>query len=228
MSGALARIGALFVEPGDRVVRREPVRPSGGSPTVVVLCSATRARAAAAGLALALAGGAGSVCAVAAGLGIASPPPAAVALLSARRAAARLHAERMAVCASGRLVWLADGRGGDAAQEGPALAAAASAELGRAAAIAGAPGALALPLVRTAALDRVLAWHAGIVVVPEPDRDEALLARALASLAELGRPVVAMEPPTRRAGALAVAGLRAPRCAAHAVAQLDAAGMRDA
>jgi hypothetical protein len=253
VSGALGRIGALFVEPGrrftaggsehlgaaggsgrrvagggpgHRVVARESVRPSGGVPTVVVLCSATRARAAAAGLALALSGDCGSACALAGVVGDATALPTAVPLLASRRAAARLHERRVAASASGRLVWLGAGRNGGTEEDPSAFAAAASAELGRAVGLVGAPAVLSIPFARTEALDRVLAWHAGTVVVPEPGADGALVARALASLGELDRPVVAMAPPARWAAALAVAGLCAPRCATDAVAQLDLAGVR--
>jgi hypothetical protein len=252
----LARLGALFFEPersvaagapagrhgdagagGDSALAgprggagagghaRGPVGPCGGAPTVVVLCSATRARAAAAGVALALAGACGSACATVAGIGVPGVPPDAAALPAARRAAARLRADRLAAGASGRLVWL-DDPAGDAVQDGAGLAGAASSALGRAVAVVGTPAVLAVPFARTAALDRVLGWHAGIVVVREPAVDDALVDRSLASLAALGRPVVELTPPARWPAALSVAGLRAPGCAAQAVAQLGLAGVR--
>jgi len=100
------------------------------------------------------------------------------------------------------------------------IAAAAGAALGRAATAAGAPAALAIPFPRVAGLDRVLAWHDGIVVVREPSAPQALVDRALASLRRLGRPVATLAP---AGGALALAaalGLHAPPSAHAAVAEL--------
>lgn len=117
-------------------------------------------------------------------------------------------------------MWLADRRGPLPADDREAHAAAVSAELARAAAAAGLPTAVSLPFARTAALDRVLAWHDAIVVVREPDASDAVIERALASLAALGCPVSVMAPPPRLAAALAVGGVRAPAEAVHAVAAL--------
>jgi hypothetical protein len=182
---------------------------------VAVLCTPARARAAASGVALAL-GGACVLAGAAGGGGSASLG----ALPTARRAAAGLRELRLPAGASGRVVWLADGRGSLPADDRAARAAATSAELARAVVVAGSPAAVALPVARTAALDRVLAWHDAIVVVREPDASGAVIERALTSLAALGRPVVAMAPPPRLAAALAVGGLRAPVEAVNAVAAL--------
>ncbi len=124
---------------------------------------------------------------------------------------------------NGRLVWLLDRRGALPADDAAVRAAATSVELGRAAALVGVPAAVALPFARTAALDRVLAWHDAIVIVPESDTHAAVVARGLESLAELGRPVAAMAPPARLSGALAAAGLRVPMEAMRAVADLETA-----
>ncbi|HXE45459.1 MAG TPA: hypothetical protein VN635_09680 [Conexibacter sp.] len=138
-----------------------------------------------------------------------------------RRAVVRLRERGLAPSGSGRLVWLPDRRGPLAEEDDAvARAAATSAELAGAAAAAGIPAVVALPLIRTAALDRVLAWHDAIVVVREPGVSAAMIEQALASLAALGRPVAAMAPPTRLAAALAVAGVRAPVEAQQAVAAL--------
>jgi len=128
--------------------------------------------------------------------------------------------------ASGRLVWLADRRGGLVADDTAARAAVMSAELGRAAAFAGIPAAIALPFPRTPALDRVLAWHDAVVVVREPDAPAAVIERALTSLAELSRPVATMAPPPRLSGTLAAWGVVAPAEAMRAVAELELGGAR--
>ncbi|HEU4704030.1 MAG TPA: hypothetical protein VFS37_16225 [Conexibacter sp.] len=190
-----------------------------GAPLVAILCAQPRARVAAAGVALALARASGCPLALAGGIGA---PPAAVALAlpSARRAAAALRRRALPAHASGRLVWVADRRGALPDDDGPSRCAAAGAELGRSAAALGAPAAVAYPFARTDALDRVLAWHDAVVVVREPDAPAVVIERALASLARLGRPAVAMAPPSRAAGALAVAGFAVPAEAAAAVAAL--------
>src|SRR5437764_568853 len=100
------------------------------------------------------------------------------------------------------------------------------AELGRSATFAGVPATLALPFARTDALDRVLAWHDAIVVVREPDAAPTVIERALASLAELGRPVAAIAPPRRLSGTLAAGGVVAPAEAVRAVAELELGGVR--
>ncbi len=142
------------------------------------------------------------------------------ALPAARRAAARIRERGLPAMASGRLVWLADGRGSVPVDDRAARAAATSAELARAAGAAGLPAAVALPFARTAPLDRVIAWHDAILVVRELDASDAVIERALASLAALGRPVAAMAPPSRFAAALAASGVRAPAEAVHVVAAL--------
>jgi len=188
-------------------------------PLVAVLCTSARAHAAAAAIALALARTTGAGCGLAAAVGLGGGVSIG-ALPAACRAADRLRERGLPATASGRLVWLADRRAPLAGKDAAACAAAASVELARAAAEAGAPGALALPLVRTDALDRVLAWHDALVVVPEPAAAGALAERALASLAALGRPLGLVVPPARTAAALAVAGVRAPAEALHATAAL--------
>jgi hypothetical protein len=188
--------------------------------SVAVLCTPPRARAAAAVVALALARGLGARCALAAVAGVQQPASSFACMPSVRRASAALRGSALPVSASGRLVWLADRRGPLPGDDPAGHAAALSVELGHAAAAVGAPAAVALPMPRTDALDRVLAWHDAIVVVPEPDAVEGVVARALAELAGLGRPVVAIAPPRRTAGALAVAGVVAPPEAVAAVAGL--------
>lgn len=201
-----------------RSAHGRPAAPGSSFPLVAVLCAAARSHAAAAGVALALArGGAGcGIATVAGGGGGAAlvPSPAT------RRAAVRVRERGLAAIGTGRLVWLPDRRGSLIEDDAAAHAAAMGAELARAATTADAPGAVGLPLARTGALDRVLAWHDAIVVVGEPDAPEGIVEQAVASLAALGRPVVAMAPPARFAAALAVAGVRAPAEAVHAVATL--------
>lgn len=189
------------------------------APLIAVLCAEPRARVAAAGVALALARQGGGRFA----LGGAVGAPAAAALLAtprARRAAGVLRQRGLPATASGRLVWIADRRGALPAGDAASRCAASGAELGRAAAVLGAPAAVAYPFGRTDALDRVLAWHDAIVVMREPDAPDAMIERALASLARLGRPVAAMVPPPRASGALAVAGCAVPAEAAAVVAEL--------
>ncbi len=191
----------------------------GRQPLVAVLCTPERSRVSASGIALALARGLRAPCGLAGAVG-GGQIVSTGALPAAHRAAVRMRERGLPATASGRLVWLADGRGPLPADDRAARAAATSAELARAAAAAGMPAAVALPFARTAALDRVLAWHDAILVVREPDASEAVIERALASLAALGRPVAAMAPPTRVAAALAAGGVRAPAEAVHAVAAL--------
>ena len=99
-----------------------------------------------------------------------------------------------------------------------------AATLGRAASAARVPAALALPLARTDALDRVLGWHDAFVVVRDPAAADVVFERALASLARLGRPLATMPPPPRPAATLATAGLSAPAGATAAIARLGLAG----
>jgi len=175
---------------------------------------------AASGLALALAHELRFACALAGAVG--EVPVASLgAVPSARRVAAAARAGGLPATASGRLVWLADRRAAMGPADAADQAAAMSAELGRCATAAGAPSAVAIPSARTAAVDRVLAWHDAIVVVVEPELAESILERALVGLRALGVPVATMTPPARGAGALAAAGLRAPREARQAVAALE-------
>jgi hypothetical protein len=206
-------------------------------------------RVAAAGVALALAQVAGSPIALAGSVSTTARPISLGSYPAARRAGAQLRGQGLPATAIGRLVWVSDRRvvrssaagearlssdliaashdtrevpapmGGEWQPDQAALAAGASVELGRAALATVAPAALAIPFVRTTALDRVLAWFDGIVVV-SPQDDAPMLDRALASLGALGRPVVAMAPLPRLAGMFAAAGLRAPAEALEAVTQL--------
>lgn len=249
MSDAFARLRGVFVEPPTTVVavRAEaatarfpawvaaptaqtlsPAAPGGRGghvPTVVVLCAASRSRVVAATFALALARALGTPAGIAAAVGaLATDAGSLLAAPSARRAVARLRARDQEACAAGRLVWLADRRAADAeeivARDPAAAAAAASADLGRAVAATGLPGALAVPLVRSAALDRVIGWHDGVIVIREPDAEPAVVDRVRASVAALGRPVVFASPPARHAAILAEAGLHVPAAAVQAVVQL--------
>jgi len=211
------RAGALSLARG---AHRRPVARGGEPSLVAVLCAPARGRVAAAGLALALVRALGAGCGIAGVLG-GGMSAALVPSPAGRRAVVRLRERGLAPSGSGRLVWLPDRRGPLAEEDDAvARAAATSAELAGAAAAAGIPAVVALPLIRTAALDRVLAWHDAIVVVREPGVSAAMIEQALASLAALGRPVAAMAPPTRLAAALAVAGVRAPVEAQQAVAAL--------
>lgn len=187
--------------------------------SVAILCAPPRARAAASAVALALARATNGPCALAAAVGVDAAAPFG-GTVAARRAAASLRMSGRAAAARGRLVWLADRREVET-DDAAGRAAALSAELRRAATAAGgSPTAIALPFARSDALDRVLAWHDALVVVHEPGMPPALLDRALASLAALGRPVAAMAPPSRLAATFAAAGLAAATDATGAVAQL--------
>ncbi|HET6449201.1 MAG TPA: hypothetical protein VFG31_08835 [Conexibacter sp.] len=218
MSDALAWTRGLA-----RPVHARPLLPGVGdgrpTPLVAILCAAPRARAAAAGIALALARALDAPCALAAVVGE-QTPGVLVGVPSAHRAVAALRARSLSVAASGRLVWLADRRGPRSVDDVAGRAAAVSAELGRSAMAVGAPAAVAIPFARVAALDRMLAWHDALVAVCEPDAADGVVDCALASLAELGRPVVAMTPPRRSSGLLAVAGLASPSEAEAAVSEL--------
>jgi hypothetical protein len=195
------------------------------APTILVLCTAPRARVAAAVFAMALARTLGTPCGIAASAGVGGRlPGAGLATPAARRVAARLRARGQHATASGRLVWLPDRRVAapreivDADLAG--AAAAASADLGRAALAGGVPAVLALPHARTAALDRVIAWYDGIVVVREPDATAAVMNRVVESLSALGRPVVCVSSPPRHEAVLTLPGLRTSPAALSAVAQL--------
>jgi hypothetical protein len=195
------------------------------APLVAILCTAPRGRIAASALALALARASRCSCALAGAVGE-DPSGSVGGTPSARRAARGVRDRGLPAAASGRLVWLPDRRGALVADDVAGRAAVMSAELGRAAAFMGAPAAIALPFARTAALDRVLAWHDAIVVVREPDAPAAVIERALTSLAKLGRPVATMVPPLRLSGMLAARGAVAPAEAKWAVAELELGGVR--
>ena len=219
-----------------------PLAAARPAPLVAILCSPARGRAAASAIALALARAVGSPCALAGAVGH-GPIGSIGSGVAGRRAVGTLRERGLPGVASGRLVWLADRRGTptdagapaltapSATEAGPGMealppmdvaarAAASSAELWRAAAAIGAPAALALPFARTDALDRVLSWHDAIVVVREPGLAASLVEQALESLVALGRPVAAMTPPPRLPAMLATYGLRAPREAIEAIAEL--------
>ena len=233
MSVELPDPRALF--PGG-VALPAPATPVAASapPTVAVLCDPAHATLAASAAALALAAAAGTRCAVAMAVGRgerAAMPLAA----TAGRGAARLRGRGYDATAVGRLVCLADLRvsrrpqavAGGAAGCGPidddpvGAVAAASLELAGAARAIGAPAAVAIPLARTAALDRVLGWHDGIVVVDDERTTMPELAElARASLSTLDRPLAAMALPSRLTGRAALAGLRATDAAVRAIAEL--------
>lgn len=220
---ALSRPAAFGVPRPRRTAAAPGAGRAPGTPLVAVLCAEPRAHVAAAGVALALARMTGSRLALAGAVGA----PATATLLAtprARRAAGALQRQGLPASASGRLVRLADRRGALALDDAASRCAAAGAELGRSAAALGAPAASAYPFARTDTLDRVLAWHDAIVVVREPDAPAAMIEHALASLAQLRRPVGAMAPPPRVPGILAVAGLAVPVEAAAVVAELFSAG----
>lgn len=212
-----------------RVARRAVAVSGAGAPLpaplVAILCTTPRGRVAAAGIALALARASRRPCALAGAVGE-DPSGSIGGMPGARRVAHGVRDRGLPAAASGRLVWLPDRRGALVADDIAGRAAVMSAELGRAAAFAGAPAAIALPFARTAALDRVLAWHDAIVVVREPDAPAAVIERALTSLAKLGRPVATMAPPLRLSGALAAWGVAAPAEAMRAVADLELGGVR--
>jgi hypothetical protein len=216
VNASIARVGRRsFI-----AATRPPASRPPSQPLVAILCAESRARMIAAGVALALMRACGTRCALAAAVGE-EMGSAVGAMPAAHRAARGLRERGVDATASGRLAWVADARGPLAANDDVAArAAACSAELGRAAIAVGAPAAVAFPLARTAALDRVLAWHDAIVVVREPQVAPGVVERALASLAELGRPVAAMAPPRRSFGALTAAGLLMPPEAKAAVAGL--------
>ncbi|MFL5818679.1 MAG: hypothetical protein ACJ76L_13915 [Conexibacter sp.] len=195
------------------------------APLVAILCTAPRGRSAASALALALARASRCSCALVGAVGE-SPSGSVGGMPSARRAARGVRDRGLPAAASGRLVWLPDRRGTLVAGDTAGRAAVMSAELGRAAAFVGAPAAIALPFARTAALDRVLAWHDAIVIVREPGAPAAVIERALSSLSELGRPVAAMTPPPRLSGALAAGGVVAPAEAMRVVAELELGGVQ--
>lgn len=201
------------------------------APTVAVLCDPAHGAATASAVALALADACGSRCAVAAAVG-----HGAVAGLPAgpgvRRATAELTARGYDAIAVGRLVWLADLRvtrrhDDDAAalRDDPVAAVAAAAlEVAGAARALSVPAALAIPLARSEALDRVLGWHDAIVVVEDGRTTTPELAGLIAaSLAQLGRPVAAMGLASRLRARMTAAGVGRPAAAIRAVAELGLA-----
>jgi hypothetical protein len=208
VSEAIARAGTL------RIARRTLAAgaanaggPRPSMPLVAVLGSCRHAAVGACAMALALTRACGAASALAGAVGVLHRQPHLGGLPAARGSAARLRARGLPAVAVGRLVWVALE---DACDDETGLAAAMAATLGRAAAAVRAPAALALPLARTEALDRVLAWHDAFVVVREPDMPDVLVESALASLARLGRPVATMPVLSRVDAALAAGGLRAP------------------
>lgn len=206
-------------------------------PTVAVLSDPRHGPVAAAAVALALADACRQRVGIAAVVGRGSVTPFSLGA-GARRSTAQLRERGYDAAPVGRLVWLADLRvsqrdrgdgersettvGRDPAAEDPVGAvAAASLELIGAARAVAAPAALAIPLARCAALDRVLGWHDAIVVVEDGRTTLPELVQLIAeSLTALDRPVAAMPLPTRLHAAPAAAGLRAPAPAAAAVASL--------
>lgn len=219
---ALAITPSLIVTAEPRA-RSGAIGPSGPPPVVAVLCAPRSARAAAAAVALALARLGRRPVALVAAVGVDGVAPVPVsAVPAARRAVARLHERDQHASASGRLVWLGERRSPWAAADAdaPGVTAAASAALGRAAAVVRAPAALAIPLARTAALDRVLRWHDGVVIVRDADLTEGVLDRVRHSLAALDRPVAEMPGLPRFAATAAALGIAAPTVAMRAVAEL--------
>lgn len=207
-------------------------------PTVAVLCDPAAGLVAACAVALALGVAAGTRRAVAMAVGHGERPALPLTAASGR-GAAYLRERGYDAAAVGRLVWLADLRVARRAHVdgraplGPhdddpvGVVAAASVELSGAARAVGAPGAVAIPLARTAALDRVLGWHDGIVVVEDERTTMPELAElARESLATLDRPVTAMALPSRLPARAAVAGLRASEAALRAVAELGLASVQ--
>ncbi|MBB4664490.1 hypothetical protein [Conexibacter arvalis] len=105
--------------------------------------------------------------------------------------------------------------------------AAISLELAGAARALSVPAALAIPLARSSALDRVLGWHDAIVVVEDGRSTTPELSELVReSLAALDRPVAPMAPPSRAQARAAAAGIRAPSAAARAIAELELARAR--
>ncbi len=228
MSALGSQVRGLFVEPRPRVAAVVPVRAFPAMPSVVVLGTPAHGRVVAAGIAVALARALGIPAGLAGAIGAGPITPAALAVApAARRAAARLRRQGHDASARGRLVWLADRRAATGlrafADDPVGTAGASCAELARAAAAIRAPSALALPSPRSEGLDRVLAWHDGIVVVREPDATEGLTDLVLASVAALGPPVACVEAPSRVAGTVALLGVVPPAFAVRAVEQLGIA-----
>jgi hypothetical protein len=203
--------------------RSAAIGPSGALPVIAVLCDSRCARTAAAAVALALARFVRRPVALAAAVSVDGPPSVlAPAVPAARRAVARLHERGQHASASSRLVWLGNRHAAWAAADAdaPGVAAAASSSLGRATAVVRAPAALAIPLARTTALDRVLRWHDGIVIVRDADTTDDMLDCVRRSLAALDRPVAEMPCIPRLAATAAELGIVAPAAATRAVAAL--------
>lgn len=147
------------------------------------------------------------------------------AFVAGRHAGAEVRAHDPPAAAAGRhasAVGEAHQRSAYRADGAPAASAAVelSAAVARASAASAVPAALAIPCARSEEIDRLLASCDGIVVVREPSSSPAIHDVVLGSLAELGRPVVAMEATTRLASSAARAGLHAPAGAVEAVAHL--------
>jgi hypothetical protein len=214
------RVGRLFVAPSG--VALTVPHPSVRS--LVVLCRPERTRPLAASAAIALAAVTGTRCALASVAGLVDPPPGlGLGVLGSRRALAVVRAAGHRCGARGRVVWVADRRAdveAVVASDPVGAVAAASHELGTLAAATGLPAVLALSLVRTEALDRVLGWHDGLVAALEPDATEGIAERVQESLAALGLPFACVAVPSRWDGALAEWGMRAPAPIVTAVADL--------
>ena len=206
MSELLARVCALFVSPAPRGAAR-PARAA-PVPSVALLCRPEDALPTGGALALALAREARTRRALV-GVWRAGPraaePVRAPALAEARRLVHALAAHSLEAEASGRLarLLLPD-------EPEPALAAGA-----RAAAVAAAPTVLALAGPRDPVLDRLIAAQDLAVVAQRSDGNADMVRLALESLADLGVPVVACEPP---AGACARTLAAAGVCASRAIA----------
>jgi hypothetical protein len=235
MTAATTRPGSLRIARPAVAIAAGAVGPPSPMPLVAVLGPRSHAVASACAVALALARARGAPAALAGAAGVARRQQLVGGMPAARRHAGRLRGRGLPAVASGRVVWVAleapgyavaaEARGADAGfRDEVGLAAAIAAGLGRATSAARVPAALALPLARTDALDRVLAWHDAFVVVRDPGAPEGLLRHALASLASLGRPVATMAVPPRVDATLAAAGMRAPAAAVQAVERLGDVG----
>lgn len=225
------------VERGARA--RRTARPRTAVRSVAVLAAPARVRHAAAAVALALARTGRARCGLVHVVGASGRGPAASSPLpAAGAAAARLRRAGRPAVAVGRLVWVGEDGGSDAAEpeepgdprdgEDDGRAAARPLRHGDlAGALApladalGAPAVLGLGLARTPRLDDALAGYDGLVVVREPDATDALAPLVVESLAALGPAVAALPAPSRVAGRLAASGLHAPAAALAVVRTLS-------
>jgi hypothetical protein len=198
-------------------VPNAPEQRPARTPLVAVLCEPQRARVAAASTALALASAVGARVAVAAVAGV-RDARSQLASRPASRCAARLVARGYAAAAVGRVAWVADASpsADDVAGEAAALVVV-TAGAGR---MLGVPAVVALPVARTAALDRVLGWADAVVVAERHAKTPAVAALERASIERLARPTAFMATPSRAAALLAGAGMRATPEAVQAVAVL--------